>query len=391
MSGIRATGCDISSVMGQTGLLPAVVLCCALGGLVACKPPPPGPLDDLPGIEGLRTDPARIPVKPAEPSGTVGLSQIVVNYKGVFKPGVTPRWTHQQARSRAAHLAALARTEGQDFSDLARRFSNDSSTSADGGDMGLLGRGEMHPDLEEAAFGLGMGQVSDPVHTPRGFHVLLRHEPTETQAAEIVFTYTGAAKYTPRQPRTRAEAAELARQVHQRLLAGASFEAQARAHSDLTNHARGGFYPIFRKGMRHPDFEKIVWNIPAGGLSEIVETRTGFHIVSRWPVRRISGRVLRFDFLPEDADRRLVDLPDREEARALAVRARALLRSGADFATLVARNARGEAPRQGGLVERFGRGEIPYAVERVAFGLQVGQVSGVIEAEGAFFLFKRLP
>jgi len=51
---------------------------------------------------------------------------------------------------------------GEDFAGLARRYSSDPS-AADGGDIGFVRRGSILPALDEAAFSLGPGQVSDPV------------------------------------------------------------------------------------------------------------------------------------------------------------------------------------------------------------------------------------
>ncbi len=61
---------------------------------------------------------------------------------------------------------------GEDFAALARDFSNDAATRGQGGDTGFFHRGEMTPAFEEAAFGLASGQVSDPVETPFGVHIL---------------------------------------------------------------------------------------------------------------------------------------------------------------------------------------------------------------------------
>ena len=58
---------------------------------------------------------------------------------------------------------------------------------------------------------------------------------------------------------------------------------------------------------------------------------------------------------------------------------------------LATRNALGAGASRDGRVDWFGRGEVPLALERAVFSLQPGQVSEVIEAEFAFFIFKRVP
>jgi parvulin-like peptidyl-prolyl isomerase len=61
---------------------------------------------------------------------------------------------------------------GEDFAALAREFSEDSATKGNGGDTGFFYRGTMVPAFEQAAFSLQAGEVSDPVDTVFGVHIL---------------------------------------------------------------------------------------------------------------------------------------------------------------------------------------------------------------------------
>lgn len=61
---------------------------------------------------------------------------------------------------------------GPDFATLARRYSGDPGSGPRGGDMGTFGRGEMLAPVDEAVFGLRPGQLSGPVETPLGYHLL---------------------------------------------------------------------------------------------------------------------------------------------------------------------------------------------------------------------------
>lgn len=63
--------------------------------------------------------------------------------------------------------------QGGDFADLARKFSRCPSSKS-GGELGTFGRGRMVPSFEEAAFGLGVGDVSEPVRTQFGYHLIQR-------------------------------------------------------------------------------------------------------------------------------------------------------------------------------------------------------------------------
>jgi len=81
----------------------------------------------------------------------------------------------EQARRKAAAVAVEAREPGVDFAELAKKRSEGSSSS-DGGDLGFFKRGTMVPEFERVAFNLKTGEVSEPVRTQFGWHVLKLEE-----------------------------------------------------------------------------------------------------------------------------------------------------------------------------------------------------------------------
>ncbi len=76
-----------------------------------------------------------------------------------------------EARSKAEELVKRIRA-GESFADLAREYSGDSGSAREGGDLGLFGKGIMEPAFEAAAFALAQGEISDPVRTDFGFHII---------------------------------------------------------------------------------------------------------------------------------------------------------------------------------------------------------------------------
>jgi peptidyl-prolyl cis-trans isomerase SurA len=79
-------------------------------------------------------------------------------------------------RSEAEQIVERARS-GEDFAALAREVS-EAGTKAEGGLLGELKRGDLSTQLEDIAFALGQGEVSDPIETPYGFHILMVEERT---------------------------------------------------------------------------------------------------------------------------------------------------------------------------------------------------------------------
>jgi peptidyl-prolyl cis-trans isomerase SurA len=61
---------------------------------------------------------------------------------------------------------------GEDFSRLAREYSDDPSVTGNGGDMGWVGRGRMVPEFEATAFKMKPGEISMPFETKFGIHIM---------------------------------------------------------------------------------------------------------------------------------------------------------------------------------------------------------------------------
>lgn len=74
---------------------------------------------------------------------------------------------------------------GESFESLARQYSADPGTAQLGGDLGYFARGDMLPEFEEAVLSMQPGQVSDPVETQFGLH-LIRLEERRAQGFEEV-------------------------------------------------------------------------------------------------------------------------------------------------------------------------------------------------------------
>jgi peptidyl-prolyl cis-trans isomerase C len=107
-----------------------------------------------------------------------------------FKGSRVPLKTGQQDLSTDEALAKTKQIQerlakGEDFAVVAKAESDDTGSGAQGGDLGTFTRERMVPEFSEAAFKLPVGQVSEPVRTAFGYH-LIQVQSHETKKFEDV-------------------------------------------------------------------------------------------------------------------------------------------------------------------------------------------------------------
>lgn len=133
----------------------------------------------------------------------------------------------QVAFARADSIAKALRAGG-DFASAARRFSQDSGSAVQGGDLGWQRRGTFVRSFDEVVFSLKPGTISNPVETVYGYHVIQvqRVQPTEVNARHILII----PELTPENVDS---ARALAARVADKLRAGAPFDSlQAAVHDE---------------------------------------------------------------------------------------------------------------------------------------------------------------
>jgi peptidyl-prolyl cis-trans isomerase D len=167
--------------------------------------------------------------------------------------------------------------EGEDFAELANEFSDDKASAQDGGDLGWFGRGKMVEAFEEAAFALKPGEMSEPIKTQFGWHLIKvlderkKGEEKEIKASHILLK-TRISPETIDQLRLKAE--EFADQVKE-------FEFVAVAkQQDLTVSQTGWFYkgkfiPVIGS---NPEIDEFAFKDKIGKTSEVIETTNGFYV-----------------------------------------------------------------------------------------------------------------
>jgi parvulin-like peptidyl-prolyl isomerase len=79
--------------------------------------------------------------------------------------------TPEEALAKAEDLEKRIKA-GEDFAKLAAAESDDAGSAAKGGDVGFFHHGQMVPSFDQAAFALEVGQVSEPVRSDYGYHII---------------------------------------------------------------------------------------------------------------------------------------------------------------------------------------------------------------------------
>ncbi|MBL8997612.1 MAG: peptidylprolyl isomerase [Gemmatimonadales bacterium] len=150
---------------------------------------------------------------------------------------------------------------------------------------------------------------------------------------------------------------------------GADFDSLARRFSMDGSAQQGGDLGWNRRGVMVPEFERMMFALPPGRISPVVETQFGFHVIRVDRVRAAEVRARHILIRPT------IDSTDVRYARQRADSALALWKSGVPFDTLVARFHDAEEERT--IPEGYPRDSLP-AEYRVAFrDLGAGDFTGV--------------
>lgn len=111
---------------------------------------------------------------PSQQDATMyGAKHLLVMYKGSMRAPATITRTKEEAKKRAQEAHDKAK-KGAKFEDLVKEYSDEPGAGARGGDLGKFRKGQMVPAFQEAVEKLKVGEVSDLVETPFGYHVILR-------------------------------------------------------------------------------------------------------------------------------------------------------------------------------------------------------------------------
>jgi peptidyl-prolyl cis-trans isomerase SurA len=199
---------------------------------------------------------------------TVDISHILMQ----VKPGAESQSAAlEKIRAIKDRLAA-----GEEFGELATKYSEDPASAQREGDLGFTKRGDFVQEFEEVAFGLEPEQVSDVVQTQFGYHIIKLIE----RRGEQIRTSHILIRLTPTEEDEKNVIDKL-NELRQEILNGANFDSMAVLYSDDENvredHGHLGIWEVNKLAI--PAFKSVVGTLEPGDISEPFKTEYGYHIL----------------------------------------------------------------------------------------------------------------
>lgn len=164
---------------------------------------------------------------------------------------------------------------GGDFAQLAKAYSEDPGTAANGGDLGCFKSGQLVPEFEDAARQLKPGEVSEPVLTPYGYHLIQLREKRED---EVCASHILAR--APMNQQDRERTATQLEELRQRVAAGEDFAQLAKEYSeDLPSAQRGGLWQILSTDQLPGFIQPYVGPMKLGEISSPFFLEDSGHLI----------------------------------------------------------------------------------------------------------------
>lgn len=199
----------------------------------------------------------------------------------------------EEAKAKADSLFNMLLT-GTDFDQLAIENSDDRASGAKGGLLGTTQRGDLVPEYEEVAFGLEEGEVSSPVRSRFGYHIIRLN----WRRGEKINTSHILVKLTP-SALDEERAFKQAQELRTRILEGEDFGELAKEFSSDEETAKdGGDLGWFDVPQMPEEFRLVTRDLQPGELTDPFKSRVGVHVV-----KVIARKDPRPPSLKEDWDR----------------------------------------------------------------------------------------
>ncbi|MBK1723340.1 peptidylprolyl isomerase [Thiocystis violacea] len=184
----------------------------------------------------------------------------------------------QAAEDKAKRLVAKLRA-GADFAEVAVRES-DGRNALEGGDLGWFEMGAVPALVSDLAYSMAEGEISDPLRSPSGFHIIKMREIKAATPENVTQTHARHILIRTNEIVSDDDAKQRLGQLKQRIQGGDDFATLARAHSDDTGSAlKGGDLGWASPGDTVPEFEETMNGLVVNQISEPFKSPFGWHIV----------------------------------------------------------------------------------------------------------------
>lgn len=184
----------------------------------------------------------------------------------------------QKAYQKAQQVVADLRA-GKDFKQMAVSVSNDDN-ALKGGDLGWRSIGQIPTLFTDVVAGMKQGEISDPIRSPSGYHIIKVLELEDSGHHVITKTKVRHILVKTNELVDDEEARKRLLALRERIVDGDDFTALARAHSDDKGSAvNGGSLDWVTPGALVPPFEEAMNKLNINELSQPVQTQFGWHLI----------------------------------------------------------------------------------------------------------------
>jgi len=172
---------------------------------------------------------------------------------------------------------------GEEFSDLASKYSDDTNSAKNGGQIGFMKRGTLVAEFEEAAYSLSPGEISKIVNTEFGYHIIkLIERRGERINVKHILVIPKIGKYDEE------IVIKTLNELRTRIISGESFADLAVKFSedqDVTaNKGNLGWYDL--ASLSIPQFAQVLDTLEVGNISKPIKTDFGYHIIKSFDYRK---------------------------------------------------------------------------------------------------------
>ncbi len=165
---------------------------------------------------------------------------------------------------------------GEDFAELAKQYSEDPGNSESGGDLGYFKRDEFDKDFTVAAFALQKGEISDPIETVFGYHIIK----VEDIRGDEIWARHILVRVTIDEDDEKKVVERLNQFRDDMLSEKATFEDIANQYSEDENSNKlGGKLDWFARDVMIPSFPDQAEKLKIGEISEPFKSQYGLHIL----------------------------------------------------------------------------------------------------------------